>query len=492
MLNDEDEEHSLLNDGAGIGVLIHDSSRDATKASGSVVLTSMSMTSPTSQVKTPTRKISDNDDEGDKQAAKHQLSILEMFGLSVYWFGWSAMMGPMLLSVIPTQIGLIVGKDRRGSALGDVLIWGSLVAVISAPVSGSLSDSSTHRWGKRSPFIATGISIASLSLVMMIVAQSSKSLSFYKFAFLLLSVANNVAMAPYTALVPDLVPTNQRGTASAWLGVMAFLGTFAGGVVNYLFGRHLAVCILILGLLHAATGLVTIRLCKERPLVRARCSSTVCGRLCSLVRPLTHHDFRVMWIARFLMQMGILTVQEYMSYFMDDVIKDFHLFGHKVADSAQQAVSVFMLPVLIASLGSAFIAGTYADRTGKRKMIVYVSGAIMMASCLLLSVTPKGMFGLTLIGAFIFGSGYGAFSVIEWAMATDLLPNPDDFAKDMGVWSLAMTLPQVFSGNLAGFVMKYCKKIFPGSHIEFSAIFLSAMLFLAVGTIYVKKIQSVN
>ena len=33
--------------------------------------------------------------------------------------------------------------------------------------------------------------------------------------------------------------------------------------------------------------------------------------------------------------------------------------------------------------------------------------------------------------------------VIEWAMATDLLPNPDEFAKDMGIWSLALILPQV-------------------------------------------------
>lgn len=195
-------------------------------------------------------------------------------------------------------------------------------------------------------------------------------------------------------------------------------------------------------------------------------------------------------MTRFLMQMGILTVQEYMSYFMDEAIKDFSLFGHKVADSAQQAVSVFMLPVLVASLGSACLAGIYADRTGKRKMIVYVSGGIMMASCILFSVIRT--FGLALFSAFVFGSGYGAFSVIEWAMATDLLPNPDEFAKDMGVWSLAMTLPQVFSGKLAGVILQNFKDVAPDLHLEFSAIFISAMLFFAVGTVYVKKIQSIN
>jgi hypothetical protein len=29
---------------------------------------------------------------------------------------------------------------------------------------------------------------------------------------------------------------------------------------------------------------------------------------------------------------------------------------------------------------------------------------------------------------------FGAFSTMDWAMATDVLPHPEEFAKDMGIW----------------------------------------------------------
>lgn len=43
----------------------------------------------------------------------------------------------------------------------------------------------------------------------------------------------------------------------------------------------------------------------------------------------------------------------------------------------------------------------------------------------------------------LFGIGFGAFATMDWAMATDVLPHPHEFAKDMGIWSLAIVLPQV-------------------------------------------------
>jgi hypothetical protein len=43
----------------------------------------------------------------------------------------------------------------------------------------------------------------------------------------------------------------------------------------------------------------------------------------------------------------------------------------------------------------------------------------------------------------LFGVGFGAFATMDWAMATDVLPHPHEFAKDMGIWSLAIVLPQV-------------------------------------------------
>jgi len=216
----------------------------------------------------PPKKIADEPDVDqvhEKRHYKKMLSSKEMFGLSSYWFGWSALMGPLLFIVMPVQVEQLSGSERKAIELGNTLILGSIVAIIVAPVSGSISDTSTHPWGRRSPFIATGVVLVTLSLIFMAVANA---LWIYKAAFFLLSVANNIAMSPYTALVPDLVPQPQRGVASAWLGVMAFIGTFAGGAVTYMI--KIEYCLVPLGLLHAFTGYITIRLCRERPLVHVR------------------------------------------------------------------------------------------------------------------------------------------------------------------------------------------------------------------------------
>ena len=46
---------------------------------------------------------------------------------------------------------------------------------------------------------------------------------------------NNVATAPFSALIPDMVPKEQRGSASGWLGLMNMLGNFAGGIAGLIF-----------------------------------------------------------------------------------------------------------------------------------------------------------------------------------------------------------------------------------------------------------------
>eukprot|EP00954_Amorphochlora_amoebiformis_P020191 1337690-Amorphochlora_amoeboformis.AAC.1 len=173
-------------------------------------------------------------------------------------------MGPLLLVVIPKQVNILSrgSTSAKATALAETLQWG------------------TH--------------------------------NFYSVAFLALSAANNISMSPYTALVPDLVPTKQRGAASAWLGIMAFMGTFVGGGITYYVNSIILdtnTNCQILGLVHAITGILTIQICRERPLMRAGQPPTMCRRLCYLFRPMFNHDFRVMFSTRFLMQLGILTIQ---------------------------------------------------------------------------------------------------------------------------------------------------------------------------------------
>src|SRR5258706_11952958 len=64
------------------------------------------------------------------------------------------------------------------------------------------------------------------------------SLPLFILAFMWVEFWNNVATAPFSALIPDVVPLNQRGSASGWYGLMSMLGSFAGGGSALIFTRN--------------------------------------------------------------------------------------------------------------------------------------------------------------------------------------------------------------------------------------------------------------
>jgi len=154
-------------------------------------------------------------------------------------------------------------------------------------------------------------------------------------------------------------------------------------------------------------------------------------------------------------------------------------------------VSVLFVPMLLGATASSLAAGMISDRLGgQRKRIVYVSGSMMALSSLLFSLTRS--YTLDMMLGLLFGLGFGAFSVMDWAMATDVLPNADEFAKDMGIWSLALVLPQVIAAPISGALLDYFQKVGPEINLGYSVVFLVAVIYYGFGTFFVKFIDGVH
>ena len=113
----------------------------------------------------------------------------------------------------------------------------------------------------------------------------------------------------------------------------------------------------------------------------------------------------------------------------------------------------------------------------------------MGIACVFFSITRS--YTLDMVLGLLFGLGYGAFSVIDWAMATDVLPNEREYAKDMGVWTLALVLPQVIAAPVAGNLLDYFNTIGPDFKLGYSMIFLLAVVYYAAGSYYIKYVNSV-
>ena len=164
----------------------------------------------------------------------------------------------------------------------------------------------------------------------------------------------------------------------------------------------------------------------------------------------------------------------------------------KVADAPEQAASFFLLPLLLGAILSTLVAGILSDRYG-RKLMVYLAGGMMGVVALVFIFSNS--FTIAVLMGVVFGLGYGAYQSVDWALASDVLPSMDDYAKDMGVWHVAMVLPQVVATPIAGFLLDNFQRVGRTQNLPtlgYTVIFLVAVVYFIFGTVFVKQIKGVR
>ncbi len=426
------------------------------------------------------------------------MSTVRQVLLSFYWFSINLMWAAILIVTMPSQIKAAVGNSTKGTSLGLVLGAGAFVSLLAAPIFGALSDRIRLPGGRRKPWIVVGTLgtvVTLFGLANLIRPGQPGSLVGWSVAFLLWQFFSNIATAPYSALIPDLVPPEQRGSASGWLGLMTILGTFVGGVTGFLVGPlGIPNIYLLMGIMLLLGMLVTIFGVDELNAPRSLPPFQLGEFLHGLYEPFQHADFAWVVLTRLLVTMGIYTVQEFIQYYLGDVIgAPFVLAGFgTVATTPEAAVSFFLPALLLGALITTLIAGILSDKYG-RKLMVYLSGAFMGLVCLVFVLFHS--FTLAVLMGVVFGLGYGAYQSVDWALASDVLPSLDDYAKDMGVWHIAVVLPQVIATPIAGALLDNFQRVGAAENMPnlgYAVIFLVAVVYFILGTVFVKQIKSVR
>jgi MFS family permease len=193
-------------------------------------------------------------------------------------------------------------------------------------------------------------------------------------------------------------------------------------------------------------------------------------------RPRRDPDFAWVLLTRLLMMLGIYTIQDFLQYYMSNVVGATH---------PEQATRNFVILVALSSIVTALAAGWLSDRFG-RKRIVYVSG-VMMALVGLIFIVTHSMPIVIAAGA-LFGLGYGAYLSVDWALVVDVLPSQRNFARDMGVWNIALSMPQVIAPALGGpLIDTFTRSGHPV--IGFQLIFGMAIVYCLVSTAAIRFIR---
>jgi len=146
--------------------------------------------------------------------------------------------------------------------------------------------------------------------------------------------------------------------------------------------------------------------------------------------------------------LGFYVVLNSLLNFLEDVVKVYDL-GFITFDEPFKAAIAMAAILSLSGAISSVINGRRADRVG-RKRVVIEAGWIMFIALFAFCFVSE--YALVAPLALIFGVGYGAYLSADWALVSDVLPDKENPARDMGVWQMSVAAPQVFSGLIGGLI----------------------------------------
>ncbi|HEX6798374.1 MAG TPA: MFS transporter [Ktedonobacterales bacterium] len=447
-------------------------------------------------------------------APTQRVSLGRQLAINVFWLANNIHWNALLSVVLPTAVATLLPFADKDLNLALVLAPGTLVAFVVNPLTGALSDYARFRLGRRRPFmlIGTVLNVAVL-LALGYVCYTADGrygaatlLWLFIGLFALLQFANNFANSPWSAIIADQIPEAQRGSASGFYGLMTLLGTAVGvelaaAIVttnanpgqqppNTLpFRTALLTLFVVLAAIQVVFVALTVLAVRETPLAEPR--PLAWGVFFARFRfdPRTYPDFSWILLTRVLIMTGIWSINFFLLYYMTDVLgitgngHGASAFGFTVS-SPQQALAFFLPLVLVSSALTVYFAGWLSDRVGRKKL-VYLAGAMMTIVALIFIFAQS--LSAALVAALFFGLGFGAYTSVDWALATDVLPPTDESGKYMGIWSAAGIIPQVIGVVLGGTITHFLKQL--PDHLGYDALFGVTVVLFLLGTLLVRQVR---
>ena len=399
-------------------------------------------------------------------------------GTGAYWFATS-LKWFILFLLQPLQVAEIVPGGAKNGAWGLIVAIGAAEAMIGPAVLGWLSDRTRSRWGKRRPYLAVGAALTSIALICL---GASGSLWTMAAAYLFLQVSDDIATGPYAAVIPDQVPENRRGKASGILSMMQLFAQVVAVGVGLGLGNIQAIYLAVAGinLVCAAITLATVR---EKPFaVAERPQSGLGFSADEWIAPFRNADFRLVWIARFLVAFGFYLILLYVSNYLTDRIPSLTLFGLKLGSAKNAALAAALGISVMGGIGS-LVSTRLTDNLGRKKTIA-LSGWIMSGAIVPFALIPR--YEVMFLAALVFGFAYGIYLSASFALAADVLPSAEDAAKDMGLWQASVATPQILNG-LVGRLVDAGNGL--GNGLGYTVAFLMASVAFLTGCLLVGKVR---
>lgn len=481
------------------------------------------------------------------------LKWYQLIFLNIYWLGINITTNIMPV-LLPALVLMFMPENQKSTALANIRVIGLVVAMLIQPIAGMFSDRNTSKWGRRRPYILISalLSIVCLFLIGLstyFVNSSADSFFMPTFGFttayavlllgiILMQFGSNIGQGATQGLIPDRVPSTQRGMAAGFKSLMEilpmalvfFVGKFIDKgqiwlVVGIMMAGFLATALTTIFTVHEtpitekpASGLgkdtlrlfaltaiffVTTRLAiwaisaSGNFLQKYNLSSTVfilsigvIGLICMAGSVFIgvflgasvgigkgaskQHSF-IWWIVnRLLILAAVAGVRDFAQYYLRDVLK--------VANPAS-ANTKLLLMIAAFLVPATLVGGKLGDRFGRKRMLL-ISALIAAAGTVFLLTTRNMM--MVYVAGGIVGLGYGFFMACSWGLGTDLVPAAES-GKYLGISNLAGAGAGIVGTGIGGPMADSFNAITPGlGYLVIYGIYAGLLVISAIVLIKVK------
>lgn len=400
-----------------------------------------------------------------------------------YMSAWMAYLTPPFVAMAVK----IQQVDPAGSAgsLAFVLGVGGLFAIVGYPIFGKLSDRTSSRFGMRRPWIAGGWLVGTAGLLL---CGMGSSVPVVLVGWIIAQLGLSALLATLVALLPDHVPMRQRGLVSGFLGMGIPVGAICGTFIAQAVSRMVPLMFLLPALVALVCIAILFGVLEDRRLSPEQARRMPRYGLREFldsfwVNPRRHPDFGWAWLSRFLVFMGVDTLVTYQA---------FYLINHLGLNPARVAQFVFFGTLVhYGALVLVSVAGGWlSDRLGRRK--VFVMSAAILYGIGLIFIAFASSFHVFLVGMAITGLAEGIYSAVDLALVADVLPHPDNVAKDLGVFQITSSLPQSLAPAVAPAFLAI--PLFGDGQTggNYTALFAIAALLAFLGALAVRPIRGVR
>ncbi|MGV9711271.1 MFS transporter [Gordonia sp. NPDC003424] len=417
-------------------------------------------------------------------AAALNTKFVAAFLLAYFGF-WVTYLTPPIVSM-SLRLATVLPEGQRAGALSLVLGVGGIVSVLTNPIVGALSDRTTSRFGMRVPWIVGGTVVAVIGLTLSALAGSLPGIMG---GYLIAVAGVNAVVAALIALIPDQVPAELRGRISGLAGMCTPVGAVVGAMLVPLLGHVGPVAVFLVPAAFLVIGVVflvvTIDDRKLTPEAAADIPRLSPARIIGSywMSPRKHPDFAWTWLSRFLLFMGSASLVTFQVLYL----------LNQLSYTIAQVAGIVALSTLVHyffTFAISPVAGWLSDKLGRRKVFV-AAGAVIYAIGLVFVAVAHSL-PLFLIGMAITGLGEGIYVAVDLALMADVLPDRNDAARAMGLFTVANTLPPALAPAIAPLFLAVPALGFftVGPDGNFVALFLSSAVFALLGALAIRRVRA--